>query len=84
MFYAGVLNYIIARGTDQIRLSYLEYDIGLRREAHEKMLRDLEADAKEDRDERLRRSGGKEWDGRKPAVSPTRRAAPSSNIRKRD
>lgn len=44
----GILNHILVKGNDQVQLSYLEYEIGLRKEAHEKMLRELKQQVNEE------------------------------------
>ena len=53
----GILNLVIKRGTDPIRLSFLEIDIGQRRRAHERMLRELEDDAAESLQDKGRNPG---------------------------
>lgn len=45
----GILNLVLNKGTDPTQLSYLEYDIVQRRAAHDRMLRELEAEIHETR-----------------------------------
>lgn len=45
----GILNLILDKGTDPMRLSFLELDIGQKRAAHERMIAELEAEIREDR-----------------------------------
>lgn len=70
----GILNHILNKGTDPVQLSYLEFEMNMRKEVHERMLREIEQQANEEA------PGSKE--GRKIGKSPRRVNAAGSTSKK--
>lgn len=79
----GILNHILAKGTDPVQLSFIEFEMNLRKEAHERMLREIEQQASEEAPgSKKGRRMGKSTRRENAGGSPSKKNRPSGSYRK--